>query len=429
MLPIGKSLRLSMFFRILRKSLLKRKSRIAIAILSVVIGAAVATALLSVSYNINEKVGYEFRKYGANLLIVPETDTIEVGFPGVNFGSITEQQYINESDLWKIKTISWRNNVLGFAPLLYQVVEVGEGKNEQSVVLVGTYFNKDVNIISPYSTNDDPVFNTGIQTISPWWNVKGSWIEDHNDTTSCMVGVEVAEKLNLELGDTLTIRYNENYEDVFNESTYNLTVVGIIETGGYEDNQIYANLEVVQMISGKEDKVHTVQVSALCNACPVETFAEEIEEQIPYTEGRTVKQLVNAEMNILNKIENMMFLVTIIALIASALGVMTTMTTSVIERMKEIGLMKSVGAENKKISFLFLTEAAIIGILGGILGFIIGVILADFIGMSVFSTSINPRMELLPVAIGISLTVALIASILPVRRAVRVEPVIVLRGE
>ena len=99
-----------MFLRILRKSLLKRKSRIVIAIVSVIMGAAVATALLSVSLDVSEKVGVEFRKYGANLLVVPKSYTIEVGFPGVDFGSVTEQRYINESDLWKIKTIFWGNN-------------------------------------------------------------------------------------------------------------------------------------------------------------------------------------------------------------------------------------------------------------------------------------------------------------------------------
>src|SRR4030043_2060502 len=112
-----------MFFRILWKSFLKRKSRIAIAVISVIIGASIATALLTVSLDVNDKVSYEFRKYGANLLVVPHSDTIEVGFPGVEFGSVTKQRYINESDIWKIKAIYWRNNVLGFAPFLYQVVK------------------------------------------------------------------------------------------------------------------------------------------------------------------------------------------------------------------------------------------------------------------------------------------------------------------
>ncbi|MDY6958919.1 MAG: ABC transporter permease, partial [Halobacteriota archaeon] len=197
-----------MFFRILGKSLLKRRSRIAIAVISVIMGAAIATALLSVSLDVSDKVGYEFRKYGANLMVVPESDTIEVGFPGVDFGSVTEQRYINESDLWKIKTIYWRNNVLGFAPILYSVVTVVDGEVEESVVLSGTYFNKDVEILEPYSPQDDPVFNTGIRTISPWWIVNGSWIESSDDETSAMIGKNVAEKLGLNIGDAFTVKYS-----------------------------------------------------------------------------------------------------------------------------------------------------------------------------------------------------------------------------
>ena len=418
-----------MFLRILRKSLLKRKTRIFIAIISVIIGAAVTTALLSVSFDVSEKVSEEFRKYGANLLVVPESDTIDVGFPGVDFGSITEQKYINESELWKIKTIYWRNNVLGFTPLLYQVVNIGEEPNKQDVVLVGTYFNKKVKIEAPYSPNDPSFFTTGIETISPWWNINGKWINDPDDKTGSMVGINVAEKLDLQVGENFSIKYSNIIENGFNETEYNLTVKGIIQSGGNEDDQIFVNLDVAQNITSRYDKVHTVQVSALCNACPVDTFAEEIEGKISNIDARTVKQLVNAEMNILGKIENMMFMVTIIALFASALGVMTTMTTNVIERKKEIGLMKSVGAENKRIVSLFFSEATIIGIIGGLSGFILGVVLSQFIGMSVFNTFINPRVEIIPVVLLISVVVALIASVIPIRKAVKVEPAIVLRGE
>jgi putative ABC transport system permease protein len=418
-----------MFLRILGKSILKRKSRIAIAVISVVIGSAIATALLSVSLDVSQKVGIEFRKYGANLMVVPKSDTIEVGFPGVQFGSVTEQRYINESDLWKIKAIYWRNNVLGFAPFLYQVVSVGVGPNQQNVVLAGTYFDKDVVILQPYSPHDKPMFITGIQKISPWWTVNGSWIQDQNDTMSAMIGIQVADTLHLHIGDSFTVHYNEHPENTKNETSHNLTVIGIIQTDGYEDSQIFVNLQVAQNLTNRPGKLHTIQVSALCNACPVEAFAEEIQASIPYVEAKTVKQLANAEMDILGKIENMMFLITIVGLIASALGVMTTMITSVIERQKEIGLMKSIGAENRKIISLFLSEAAIIGVIGGILGYLIGIILAQFIGLSVFSTTITPRLEVIPISIGISVGVALLASILPVRRAVNVEPAIVLRGE
>ena len=418
-----------MILKILSKSLSKRKSRIAIAIISVIIGASIASALLTVSADVSEKVGLEFRKYGANLLVVPKTNTIEVGFPGLNFGSVTDQKYINESDLWKIKSIFWRNNVLGFAPNLYQVIYIGDNENKQAAELVGTYFNKDVEILQPYSPNDEDIFNTGIEIISPWWNITGEWIIDPSDNKSSLIGVNIAEIYNLSVGDDFKIFYNQDFENPTNFKTYNLTVKGIINSDGHEDNQIFVNLQVAQAISDKPGKVHTIQVSALCNECPVDTFAYEIQGAIPYVEARTVKQLVSAEMNILGKIEDMMFLVTVVALIASALGVMTTMTTSVIERKKEIGLMKSIGAENNRIITLFLSEAGIIGFLGGVIGFIVGIVLSQFIGLSVFSTAISPRIEILPFVLFLSIGVALIASILPVRRAIKIEPAIVLRGE
>jgi len=418
-----------MLLRILTKSLARRKSRIALAVVAVLMGAAVATALMTVSLDVTEKVSLEFRKYGANLMVVPKSDTIDVGFPGVQLGSVTEQRYINESELWKIKAIFWRNNVLGFTPFLYQVVEASDGNGTQDVVLAGTYFNREVAILEPYAPQDPTLFRTGIQRINPWWRVDGQWIGDPNDTASAMVGKAVAEKLGVGIGDGLTLTYRPLVGAEGNTTSRDVTVVGIITTGGVEDDQVFVNLPVAQELTARPGKVHTVQVSALCTKCPVETFAREIEAKIPSVEGKTVKQLVDAEMSTLGMVEGLMLMVTLVALFASALGVMTTMTSSVIERRKEIGLMKAVGAERRKIVALFLSEAAIIGAIGGAAGFVAGLVLAQVIGISVFSTPIGLHALVLPAVMGLAVAVALLASLLPVRRAMGVEPAIVLRGE
>ncbi len=418
-----------MLMRILGKSLARRKGRIAIAVVSVVMGAAVATALMGISMDVSEQVSSEFRKYGANLMVVPRSDTIQVGFPGVDFGSVTEQGYIEESELWRIMTIYWRTNIFGFAPFLYQVVEVAGETGSLDVVLAGTYFNKEVEILEPYAPEDPKTFKTGIRQINAWWQSTGEWITDPEDTRSAMLGANVADKLGLSVGDTLAMTYTSNGNGESNATSREVDVVGIVRTDGNEDDQVFVNLHVAQDLTGRPDKVHTVQVSALCTGCPVDTFAEEIEGVMPTVEARTVKQLVSAEMGILDKFESMMLMVTGVALAASFLGVTTTMTTSVIERRKEIGLMKSVGAEGNRIVALFLSEAAIIGVLGGIAGFVAGAVLAYVIGLSVFDTAISTSLVLLPVVIGMSVGVALAASIMPVRRAVAVEPAIVLRGE
>ncbi|NOQ54983.1 MAG: FtsX-like permease family protein [Thermoplasmata archaeon] len=416
-----------MLLRILGKSLARRRGRIAFAVISVVMGAAVITALLAVSMDVEEQVAADFRKYGANLVIVPQSDTIEVGFPGVTFGSVTEQGYIEEEDVWRIMRISWRTNILGFAPFLYSVVHADSETASQDVVLAGTYFDRDVEILDRYSSSDPEAITTGVSVINAWWLSKGKWIDRSDDYRSALVGVNVADKMGLKIGDTFTISFKTNGDG--NLTTSEITVVGLVETGGNEDNQVMVNLQLAQDMTNRTGKVHTIQVSALCTGCPVDTFAEEIEGEIDYVEARTVKQLVSAEMSMLGKFEGMMAMVTMVAMAASVLGVTTTMTTSVIERQKEIGLMKSVGAERRKISLLFLSEAAVIGTIGGVLGFVAGVFLARSIGLSVFDTAVSTNILLLPVAIGISVAVAVGASILPVRRAQAVEPAVVLRGE
>jgi putative ABC transport system permease protein len=391
-----------MLLRILGKSISRRKSRVAIAIVAVIMGASITGALVTTSMNVKEKVGLEFRQYGANILLVPKSESIPVSIGDVDYGAVTEQRYLEESDLSKIMDISWAKNILGYAPYLYSVVSVGD----QKTVLSGVWFDQ-------------------IKTISPWWDLNGAWIEDRNDTECAIIGVQVAEVLDVGIGDDLTLNYN----DTINETSSTVEIVGIVETGSSEDNQVFVSLGLAQNLTNLEGKVSTVQVSALCTACPVEVIAGEIEEEIPYVQAKSVKQMVRAEMEILEKIEELMLLIAVVALAASALGVMTTMTTSVVERTKEIGMMKAIGAEKSKIASLFLLEALIIGLIGGIVGYLAGLGVAQFIGMSVFNSSVSPKLEVLPLVLGISIGIAVLASAIPVRRAISIEPAKVLRGE
>ncbi|MFX1506630.1 MAG: hypothetical protein ACFFDC_11055, partial [Promethearchaeota archaeon] len=137
-----------MFFRILRKSILTRKGKVVISLIAIIMGVSIPSAMLNVSLDINEKIGVEFRKFGANLLVVPKSDTIQVGIGDISLSSVTDQQYINETDIYKIKTINWSRNILGYAPFLYQVVSVrAKGSSEdQRVVLTGTWFEKNTTL-------------------------------------------------------------------------------------------------------------------------------------------------------------------------------------------------------------------------------------------------------------------------------------------
>jgi len=411
------------FFRIVGRSFSKRKSRVAVAIIAVLMGASMTSGLLTVSGGIEDKLGKEFRKFGSNILVIPRSDTVEIGFPGINFGSVTEQRYIDESDLWKIKKIDeWSANVLGFAPFLYQVVQVEYKGSIQKVILAGTYFDREY----PDLVKTGEVWRTGIKKIAPYWNVEGTWITDDDDK-SAIAGISVAEKLNLEIGDSITLSYDN--PETKNTTTEQFKVAGTVSTGGSEDSQLFSTLSAAQKLSGRPGKIHSVQVSGLCVECPAELIGAEIVKKLPYTEAKTVKQLVRAESMIMDQLGQMMFLITVVALVASGMTVTTTMMTTVMERRKEIGLMKSIGAENMTIAFIFLAEAATVGVAGGFFGYGLGNVLAQYIAESVFNAPISPLLFILPVTVAISLLVAVSASALPVRRAIRIDPAIVLRGE
>jgi len=424
-----------MFFRILGQSLRVRYKRILLAVAAVLMGASVAAALLNVYLGLNDKVGRELKNYGANIIVTPKSDALQLELDGVNYTPVSERQYLDETEIYKIKKIFWKYNIVGFAPYLDTVVQV----KGQNVTLTGTWFEKEIAV-------PQEAFKTveaGVKTVAPWWQVEGNSIPP-DDRQHVIVGATLAERFRVKPGD--------NIEFTYNEQRRTMQVAGIVNTGGAEDNQIFTNLGVVQELLGLPNKYSQLKVSALIT--PDDAFAKrnpetmtqkeyerwyctpymdsitfQIEEVLKTAQARPIQQIAQAENKFLAKMNLMMLLVTIMALLAAALGVMTTMTTTVLERRKEIGILKAIGVEISQVAMLFLGEAALIGVAGGAAGYLAGIELAKFIGQSVFNAQITPDIQVLPLTIGIAIAVALAGSSLPVWRATRIEPVIVLRGD
>ncbi len=423
-----------MLFRILRKSLRLRKARVLVAVVAVMMGTSLASAFLNLTWDISEKVGRELRSYGANILVTPKSESLRVEIGGVSFGELSPEDYLNESDLGRLKTIFWRNNILGIAPFLYSVV----GVDTQQVILAGTWFEKVMQVPT------GGFFITGVKAMFPFWALQGSWISDDNGTSNeSIVGTKLASILNLTLGNTLSVMY----KDVPRA----FSVVGIVSTGGFEDEQVFVKLSTQQEILNLSGRVEKVLVSALVQ--PDDDFARkdpktmtptefqrwycsaylnsilfQIEEVLPGARPKAILQVAQVEGVLLSQMQSMFLLITILALVASALGMMGTMTISVLEREPEIGLMRALGASRGHVEMQFLAEGAIFGILGGVAGFFIGLGLAQFIGLTVFGTLVAPGFTIMPLALSIAVGVALLGSSLPARNAARIHPAIVMRG-
>jgi putative ABC transport system permease protein len=380
-------------------------------------GAAMASALLTVSWQVEEKVAEELTKFGPNLIVMPKTEELTVEVGGIPLSKIGESKYISEKDAIRIRDLDkddFSGRVLGNPDknaFLYAVVNVTKGTMTNNIILVGTWFDE-------------------LIKINTWWDlVDGSFPKNN---VSVVIGQTASEKLGIGVGDDVMLEYIETIITDTGEYTYKnskeFQIVGVVSTGGEDDSRIFGDLDIVQNLTNKENKVNLMHISAICNACPLDDIAMIIEDIIPEIDVVTVKQVEKAKMDILEDINQMMFLITVIALMASALGVMTTMTTSVVERTKEIGMMKAIGAEDSKVAILFLSEALIIGVIGGIAGFIVGSILAGYIGESVFESSITPMLIVLPIILGIAIAVTVLSSLLPVRRAIKIEPAEVIRS-
>jgi putative ABC transport system permease protein len=413
-----------MFWRLLGRTVAARKARAAMVVLAIMTGAAVTSALLTTMFSVRDDMASEFRRFGPNIVVSPLSSTIEVGLPGISLGTIKEQGYINESDIWKIKRIpTWNGEIMGYAPFLYQQVLLSVYGKNINAVMAGTYFSHPEPNITDGSGN---AWVTGVRRMSAW-GVRGSWVAGDQDLSGAMVGTALGDVLNLHIGSEIKVIYrNPASQDA---ATGYLNVTGFVYTGGAEDSQIFVNMRVAQGLSSRPGMVHLVQVSALTSSAPAETIASEIQASIPSVEARSTMQLAQAEDLLMQRTETLVGLVAAAAMGASALGVMTTMTTGVWERRREMGIMKALGASDRRIAALVLSEAAILGTAGGLAGYVLGIGLARYIGSGFFGRTGAFEPVVLPLTLAISAVAALAASALPVSRALGVQPAAVLRGD
>ncbi len=436
--------------RILKETFLRRKRWVALVFLAVLLGASLASSLLTVYGDITGKMSQELPSYGANILVRPASTGLELEVGGISYTPPSARVFLDERELPKIKTIFWKYNITGFAPFLSVMAKL----DNEPVVLTGTWFEKTLTIPQAASKQfasrapagiQKPAFTTGIKQISPWWNLDGDWVAE-GDAEGAIVGTEVAKKSGVAPGDRLALTYEGK--------SIMLKVVGIVTTGGFEDNQVFVNLPVVQRIMGISYGVDKVLVSALVTPeskvtpgirgkspnqmtpeeyevwyCTplIESIAFQITEVISGSEASPIRQVSEAESSFLGKTELLVLLVTGAALAASTLGVMTAMNTMVMRRRREIALMKDIGAHDSQVATIFFLEAGIIGLAGGLLGYLGGLGLAQFIGREVFGMPFSFSGIAFPVTLLLALAITIIGSFVPVRQAIKTEPVILLR--
>jgi len=426
-----------MFFRVVAESFARNPRRKTLTGVALMLGMAVATATLTIVLDVGDRLAREFRSLGANLLVTPQSDTLPLEIGGVDYRPVDEGAYLPEAELGRLKTIFWRLNIVGFSPFLEVPVSLpSPAAGDLRATLMGTWFDHRVTI------PDGAAFRTGVLSTNPWWRVEGRWPAE--GASEAVIGVGLARRLGVKPGDSFPLRYAG--------ATFSLQVAGILSTGGPEEEAVVAPLAVVQSLSNRPGQFRRLLISALtspedafarrdpASMTPAEydrwyctpyisSIAHQVKEVLPGVEVRPIRRVAESEGRILTRVSGLMWLVTLAALLASALAVGATSATTVLERRAEVGVMKALGAPAWIISAIFLVEQVFIAFLGGLFGFAGGVVLARFLGESVFGVPPALRMVLLPIVLALAALVALVGSLLPLRRAARLQPAPILRGE
>jgi putative ABC transport system permease protein len=460
-----------MFFRLLLESFVRQRRRKLLAGIAILLGTTAVTAMLALATTIGDRIHKELAVYGANIVIYPKAEQLAVKVGGVDIKPATGNAYLHESDLPKLKSIFWANNITGVSPELSFNMQVGRDSIKQpiSTHMVGYWFD-----------HDFANLKTGAPALHPWWRLQGTWPTAmnptaNNDVSDTAVGAHLAQQLGLKIGDTL---YFSPLVDRFLHaerpgwgSMPRLKITGIVTTGDDADNQVFLPLSDAQFIvSGvslgrRPDPISRVEVSARTK--PEDAFARvdpetlspaqreiwycrpyansiayQIRETIPAAAAEQIRKVEQTEGTVLSRISGLMWLISAAALLAAGFAVSAAMATAILERRGEIGLMRSLGASKASIALLFYAETGLLAILAGTLGYLLGSGLAAWLGARIFAGSGLPNTTasslatasifipvLLPVVVATALIVAIAGSTPSIRTALKMDPSVVLRAD
>lgn len=440
-----------MFFRLLMESFRRQRRRKTLAGLAILLGTTAVTAMLALATTIGDRIHKELAVYGANIVVYPEADLLDVKVGGVDVKPISGGAFLKESDLNKLRGIFWANNITEVSPELpFRVLGTTSIGTPVDVPATGLWFDHQL-------SNGGSPLRTGAPPLHPWWKLEGSW-PNENATTSneaqAAIGKTLASRLGLKAGDVIRTTLN----DPSSQTSFTLHLTGVVSTGDTTDDQLLLPLNAAQKIVGVPDAVRRVDVSARTK--PEDAFARrnpdslspklrevwycrpyansiayQIREAIPGARAEQVRRVEQSEGNVLKRISGLMWLICAAALLAAGFAVSAAMATAILERQAEIGLMRSLGASKGTIAMLFYAETGLLAIFAGGLGYLAGSGLAAWLGARIFAggggasvgSVLNP--VLLPVVIALALVVSFAGSTPSIRKALTMSPSAILRAD
>lgn len=432
-----------MFFTMLWGAVFRRRSRAMMAVIASLVGAATLFCLASVCVAVPQQMNEEMRAYGANLIVTPASAT-------------GKSQGIDTATVRNVTALIGAGHSVKSAAYRYESVRINS---------------------APYTIAGVDV--KAVRALNRHWNVTGDWPGSGN----VMVGRDVADALGVKVGSRVTIGYraadasasasssasaksdsDESTEtaessaqgtqstqttqttqgeqttqatengrvssDIMDNNGTEFRIAGIVDTGGNEDSIIYATTADVSKLAGHERGADVVEYSVNAMGDELNAIVNRINKNTnTAVKAQTVTKITSSDTRIIAMLQTLFWIVSLVVLVLTLVGVGTTISSIVSQRRNEIGLRKALGADSRAIGVEFYVESGIYGLIGGLLGTAIGYVLARVLCSTVFGRALGLNWLLCVGSLLLSVAIAVIASIPPVRRATRIDPAIVLREE
>jgi putative ABC transport system permease protein len=405
--PMDRSPRGSMFWRLWWRAISVQRPQAALALGSLMVGAAIASMLLNLYGDVRQKMTEEFRAYGANVVVAPAS--AEATAPDA--GST-----MDEASLATLAEFVRRTPGATAAPLLYGVVKVspeiaGPRLPEfENAVAVGADLGR-------------------LRRLNAGWRVAGEAVSAKLSADTCAVGEHLAARLHAHLGDSIALQPVGEVDHASGSLPEAYRIVMVLTTGALEDDQVIIPLTSLQTILGLGPRISLVELSIPGETRDLERSVHTLQTLLPGFHVRPIRQIVYSEGKVLGTIRWLLLSLTILILVIIALCVMATMTAIILERRKDIGVMKALGAADALLVRLFMMEGAGLGLVGGFLGFLVGVMLASNMAQRLFGVDLNLHWWTLPLVCSATVTLAVLAAQVPVRVVRSILPTVVLKGE
>lgn len=467
-----------MFLKMVTSSLVRRRSRMLVALLAIMVGATILSGLVMIYYDVPRQMSAQFRSYGANVIFTPA----ESGF-------ITDEDvekgisYIPSNALEGYTAYRYENSKINNVPVTIAGVDVksalktspywhinGAVPEKEGEIMLGTKvasafdvrIGDEVTFTNAYDVTEEVkeyvltayenALNDGEKTLEEldengYLNFFAKMYKQKISTLGAESAAEkivaVAEELRIDLAEgksgksyaklkiipvtELTIMPGTGEIACDHELT--VKTVGLLETGGSEEEYVYMSHKDVTYLALQERGYDVAEVSVSATADVLNRYISNINGNVSGVTAKPVKRVTASESSVLTKLKSLVFIVTAVVLVLTMICVATTMTAVIAERRKEIALRKCLGATSGSIVGEFMSEGLLLGGVGGIVGSVLGYVFADVVSLNVFSSSITFLWWLIPVTIVASVAVTGLACLIPIRSAIDVDPALVLKGE